>query len=381
MSLVKWEELTHSFNSNRVQDSFNEKLLECDILLCLFYKKVGIHTKEELYRAVENLKEGKNPKYIYVFFKKPPIDDESFNAIQDFKEQIIEAQQMYNEYTYIDNLLMQFGDQLSLIIPRYINEMATETPKDLIINKGSQNKHHFLFLKNTVFCKYLRIITAILIIIILGTSCLYVFYKPDKSSFIPMATPSKSSTIYPLNTVLPISIATSNLPVKSSTPSKMLYSLGSDFDGQPIDLMDIKIDKDIDILETPILKYFNYHCFCLKFQLKIDTLPQDYLTIFKCGKSTNWFELRINKDGQFILITHDKKVRILKSREGVPYKVDVGKDNDIYFQNQGFSVESETDITFQSEMLIDRISPYKLEPDEAVFQFYGDVKNVYVHSG
>lgn len=196
-----------------------------------------------------------------------------------------------------------------------------------------------------------------------------------------MATPSKSSTIYPLNTVLPISIATSNLPVKSSTPSKMLYSLGSDFDGQPIDLMDIKIDKDIDILETPILKYFNYHCFCLKFQLKIDTLPQDYLTIFKCGKSTNWFELRINKDGQFILITHDKKVRILKSREGVPYKVDVGKDNDIYFQNQGFSVESETDITFQSEMLIDRISPYKLEPDEAVFQFYGDVKNVYVHSG
>jgi hypothetical protein len=68
--LVIWEKLSHSFGKKRKQEDFNKEMLKCDIVLALFFKKVGQFTKEEFELAHNKLKEGKKPKYLYVYFRK-----------------------------------------------------------------------------------------------------------------------------------------------------------------------------------------------------------------------------------------------------------------------------------------------------------------------
>jgi hypothetical protein len=41
LELVVWEDLLHSFHGERIQDYFNEEMLKCDIVIALFYRKVG----------------------------------------------------------------------------------------------------------------------------------------------------------------------------------------------------------------------------------------------------------------------------------------------------------------------------------------------------
>jgi hypothetical protein len=55
LELVIWEELLHSFRGERIQDYFNRKMLECDIVIVLFFKKVGQFTEEEFKLAYKNL--------------------------------------------------------------------------------------------------------------------------------------------------------------------------------------------------------------------------------------------------------------------------------------------------------------------------------------
>jgi len=56
VELVVWEDLLHSFRGDgeRIQDYFNEEMLKCDIVIALFYRKVGQFTEEEFKLAYEN---------------------------------------------------------------------------------------------------------------------------------------------------------------------------------------------------------------------------------------------------------------------------------------------------------------------------------------
>ena len=73
LELVIWEDLMHSFRGERIQDYFNREMLKCDIVLILFFKKVGPFTKEEFDKAYENLKKGKKPHFLFVYFKTGTI--------------------------------------------------------------------------------------------------------------------------------------------------------------------------------------------------------------------------------------------------------------------------------------------------------------------
>ncbi|MCH8956431.1 hypothetical protein IIA28_14100, partial [candidate division KSB1 bacterium] len=121
LDLVVWEQLKQSFHGKRIQDHFNEKMLECDVVIALFFKKVGEFTKEEFDIAYKNFQKGKKPKYLYVYFKSEKVDideiDEEVLKISKLKKEIAEAEQIYSKFISNEDLILQIKKQLELIIP------------------------------------------------------------------------------------------------------------------------------------------------------------------------------------------------------------------------------------------------------------------------
>ncbi|MDR4499250.1 MAG: NACHT domain-containing protein [Candidatus Scalindua sp.] len=120
--LVVWEKLLLSFRGERIQNYFNEEMLKCDIVLALFFRKVGQFTKEEFELAYKNLKEGKKPQYLYVYFKSASISTEEitkdYMGIIELKEEIQKHKQIYCSYDSIKDLQLQLKRQFDLIIPK-----------------------------------------------------------------------------------------------------------------------------------------------------------------------------------------------------------------------------------------------------------------------
>ncbi|ETR68848.1 MAG: hypothetical protein OMM_04314 [Candidatus Magnetoglobus multicellularis str. Araruama] len=56
LELVIWENLLHSFQGERIQDYFNEKMLECNVIVVIIGQKIGNFTHEEFNVAWEHLK-------------------------------------------------------------------------------------------------------------------------------------------------------------------------------------------------------------------------------------------------------------------------------------------------------------------------------------
>ncbi|ETR66659.1 MAG: hypothetical protein OMM_05548 [Candidatus Magnetoglobus multicellularis str. Araruama] len=117
---VVWEDLLQSFQGQRIQDYFNQVMLTCDILVALFYSKVGQFTKEEFDLAYSNLKAGKKPKYLFVGFKDAQISTknitkDTFEIIQ-FREQIKQNEQLFLSFESIDQLILKLDAQIETCI-------------------------------------------------------------------------------------------------------------------------------------------------------------------------------------------------------------------------------------------------------------------------
>ena len=120
LELVVWEDLLHSFKGERIQDYFNKEMLDCDIVIALFYSKVGGFTKEEFDLAYENLKVGKKPEFLFVGFKKAQIStdniDEDLFEIFKLKKQIKKMEQIYFSFDSIDSLMLKLDSQINKLV-------------------------------------------------------------------------------------------------------------------------------------------------------------------------------------------------------------------------------------------------------------------------
>ena len=153
LELIIWEDLKASFNGKRIQNYFNNELLKCEVVIALFGTKVGQFTEEEFDIAYKAFKNGKNPKYLYVYFKDININinnitDETLK-IKKLKEKIQIYEQMYNSYTNIDSLILKLKLQLDKIIPEIIKTKNKKiiTSKDNKLSK-SRFKTSALLLKH-----------------------------------------------------------------------------------------------------------------------------------------------------------------------------------------------------------------------------------------
>jgi formylglycine-generating enzyme required for sulfatase activity len=121
--LVRWEQLPQSFQPKRVQKFFNEKMLECEVMVALFYDRIGDFTYEEFQTAFKSFNKGKNPRHIFVFFKTGQISTEAvtdeFYEVQKLRQKIEHHEQIYCKYENLDELKNKLKEQMDLLVEDY----------------------------------------------------------------------------------------------------------------------------------------------------------------------------------------------------------------------------------------------------------------------
>lgn len=78
-----WEFMDSSMQEGRKEDEYLEKLKKCEVCVAIFWKALGQYTVEELDVAVAEVKAGRLPKQVYVWFKEP--SDGISPELSDFK--------------------------------------------------------------------------------------------------------------------------------------------------------------------------------------------------------------------------------------------------------------------------------------------------------
>lgn len=149
--VVKWENFIEAMSRTRLQDEYNKAVKEADIFVMLFFTKVGQYTKEEFETAFREFKENSKP-HVYTYFKDAPIHTGSLSeeviSLLEFKKRLKELGHFHSTYTNIDNLLLQFGNQLDKLFPydpgmdnnvtkvRSTRELTTIPKPDEVIGRG-----------------------------------------------------------------------------------------------------------------------------------------------------------------------------------------------------------------------------------------------------
>lgn len=110
LKIVKWEHHDASMSVKHKQQEYNDKLKECEICLTLYWTKFGSYTAEELDVAYSELKEGRNPRKLYVFFKSA---EQVTPELQEFKESFATKYgHFFCKFENVDTMRLQFLLQL-----------------------------------------------------------------------------------------------------------------------------------------------------------------------------------------------------------------------------------------------------------------------------
>ena len=110
LELSKWEYLDSSMGSKHKQEEYNEELKTCDMCMVIYWTKFGEYTAEELTTAYTELKSGRNPKKLYVFFKEPGAVTPELQAFKD--SFVTEFGHFYCRFENVDSMRLHFLLQL-----------------------------------------------------------------------------------------------------------------------------------------------------------------------------------------------------------------------------------------------------------------------------
>jgi tetratricopeptide (TPR) repeat protein len=137
LQIVQWENFLDAISNTQLQDEYNKAISDCDIVLCLFFTKVGKYTAEEFDTAYQVFKDKGTPK-IWTYFKNANISTSSItdeiNTLITFKKRIKDLGHFHTEYTGIDNLLNQYRSQLDEFlqpIVENLNVRASDTSENV----------------------------------------------------------------------------------------------------------------------------------------------------------------------------------------------------------------------------------------------------------
>lgn len=115
---VLWEYMDSSMRAERKEDEYLVKLRESEICIVLFWQILGEYTVEELDVAIEEMRAGRCPKKVHVFFKEP-VENAS-EELASFRENCYNKYRLYPE-TFNDNssLRKQVEGILHTVIDKY----------------------------------------------------------------------------------------------------------------------------------------------------------------------------------------------------------------------------------------------------------------------
>ncbi|MDT8303887.1 MAG: hypothetical protein RQ760_20555 [Sedimentisphaerales bacterium] len=120
IELELWENFIDAMSKTRLQDEYNNVVKNSDIFVSLFFSKVGKYTLEEFETAFGQFKKTGKP-LVYTYFKNAPIDAENITdeiqSLLDFRKKIKDLGHFRTIYRNIDDLKLQFKNQLEKVLP------------------------------------------------------------------------------------------------------------------------------------------------------------------------------------------------------------------------------------------------------------------------
>jgi hypothetical protein len=132
-------------------EEFKAKLDDCEMCLTLYWCELAGNSVEELNTAYNGLKEGNNPRNLYVFFKEPT--DDLTEALKDFKANFVTNYgHFFCKFENVDTLKLHFILQFEA----YQNRILGLQGKLFEVNKGMVmlDGEEFVNLDNVPFAAF-----------------------------------------------------------------------------------------------------------------------------------------------------------------------------------------------------------------------------------
>ncbi len=120
LELILWEDFIDTVSQHGLQKEYNKAINECEILVSLFFTKVGIYTEEEFDVAYNQYKVKGKP-LIYTYFKNSITDVSNSASGNDslikFKSKLRNIGHYITTFESISDLKYQFKMQLDKVLP------------------------------------------------------------------------------------------------------------------------------------------------------------------------------------------------------------------------------------------------------------------------
>jgi hypothetical protein len=120
VDVIRWETSLDAMSETRLQEDYNEKVRKSDIFVSLFKTKIGMYTYEEFevaHTAFKNF--GKPLIYTYFMQSYGPYDirmQKDLNSLWDFQKKLKDLGHYPTHYKSIEDLKLQFQQQLDKLI-------------------------------------------------------------------------------------------------------------------------------------------------------------------------------------------------------------------------------------------------------------------------
>ncbi len=115
IEIIQWEYFNNEISITRLQDEYNKALVLCDIVLCLFFTKVGKYSEEEFDSVYKKFKTDSKPK-IWTYFKDAPINTGTIRkeilTLLQFKEKLNSLGHFCTDYRSTEDLHLKLKRQL-----------------------------------------------------------------------------------------------------------------------------------------------------------------------------------------------------------------------------------------------------------------------------
>jgi len=120
VEVIRWETSLDAMSETRLQDEYNDEVRESDIFISLFKTKTGKYTEEEFEVAHTAFKNYGKPQ-IYTYFMQANIANDrqmrnNLISLWDFQDKLTNLGHYHTNYTSIEDLKLQFQQQLDILI-------------------------------------------------------------------------------------------------------------------------------------------------------------------------------------------------------------------------------------------------------------------------
>ena len=126
LEVVRWEQLRQDFGENGAQEHYSLEINKSDIVIILFYKRVGKYTKVEFDLAYNLFKEGQKPRHLYAYFKKWMVPSDQIDVdiieVRKLRSDISNDEQIFIDFESIPELQYSVSQQLDLLIKQFVYE-------------------------------------------------------------------------------------------------------------------------------------------------------------------------------------------------------------------------------------------------------------------